>query len=118
MKLTSLTLKRIEIPFRVSFKHASAERSETESVWVEARSETGKVGFGEGCPRSYVTGEDLESVRTFFFRNRASLMGEVTDLRSLVGWMKDREAELDENPAGWCAIELALLDLLGLEEGT
>ncbi len=118
MKLTSLTLKRIEIPFRVSFSHASAERSETESVWVEARSETGEVGFGEGCPRSYVTGEDLESVRAFFLRSRASLMGAVTDLSSLVAWMNDREAELDLNPAAWCAIELALLDLAAREEGS
>ena len=118
MKLTSLTLKRIEIPFHVSFKHTSAERSETESIWVEARSESGAIGFGEGCPRSYVTGEDLASARAFFLDNRASLIREVTDLDTLVGWMKDRQADLDENPAAWCAIELALLDLVAREEST
>ena len=117
MKLTSLNLNRIDIPFHVSFKHASAERSTTESVWVEACSKNGEVGFGEGCPRSYVTGEDMETVRDFFFRNRSSVIDEVTNLESAVEWMKCREAEIDKNPAAWCAIELALLDLLSREEG-
>ena len=32
-------------------------------------------------------------------------------------WMEGHESELDKNPAAWCAIELALLDLLSGEEG-
>ena len=49
-----LELKTIEIPFRTSFKHASAERNETESAWVEAFLASDCVGYGESCPRVYV----------------------------------------------------------------
>ena len=63
MRLTTLEISRVEIPFRVVFKHASAERRQTATVWVEARAATGQVGLGEGCPRSYVTGESLASAR-------------------------------------------------------
>ncbi len=115
MTLASLELRRIEIPFRVAFKHSSADRSETESVWVEARSGSGQRGHGEGCPRDYVTGEDLASVRAFFSRQRDSLLEEVDDIEALRAWMKSRERELDENPAAWCAIELSLLDLFARE---
>ena len=117
MRIRHLELHRIEIPFRASFKHASAERSETQSVWVEARSESGRIGYGESCPRSYVTGEDLDSVRAFFFRHRSSLLGEVTGLEGVRRFMNARRREIDENPAAWCAVELALLDLLAKEAG-
>jgi L-alanine-DL-glutamate epimerase-like enolase superfamily enzyme len=45
------------------------------------------------------------------------LCGEVVDLESLRAWMSGRLEELDENPAAWCAIELAILDLLAKERG-
>jgi L-alanine-DL-glutamate epimerase-like enolase superfamily enzyme len=32
-------------------------------------------------------------------------------------WIDERAADLDANPAGWCAIELALLDLIGRHTG-
>ena len=61
MKLESLELSRLAIPFRETFRHASASRSATESVWAEARTTDGVVGYGESCPRGYVTGEGWES---------------------------------------------------------
>jgi len=117
MTLASLELTRLEIPFRVPFKHASAERRATESAWVEARSVDGHLGHGESCPRAYVTGEDLDTVQAFLARHGADLIRDVSAVGDVVRWVDERRADIDANPAAWCAIELALLDLLAREEG-
>ena len=116
MKLESLEQSALRIPFRSPFRHATATRSETESALVVARSARGQRGYGEGCPRSYVTGEDLASVYAFFERHRPSLLAEVGDLASLRCWLRGHADEIERAPAAWCAIELALLDLLGREQ--
>ena len=108
----TLELARIIIPFRRAFRHAAAERSETEGVWVEVRTRRGAVGHGEACPRPYVTGENLASVRAFFRRHRAWWCERIEDLSDLVAWMTMHRAEIDANPAAWCAVELAWLDAL------
>ena len=54
----SFRAQALEIPLRVGFKHASAEMKRTQAVLVEAR--RGELaGYGEGCPRPYVTRETL-----------------------------------------------------------
>ena len=116
MKLSKLVLQKIAIPFRESFKHSSAERSETESVWVTAQSESGYVGYGESCPRSYVTGEDLNSVKRFFTQYVQDLIQAISTTTDLKRWMSAHQADINKNHAAWCAIELAILDLLGKEE--
>ena len=105
----------LEIPFKVAFRHASAERAETSSAWVESVSEEGVVGRGESCPRPYVTGETIESAQAFFSRHEAALRAHVVDLASLGAWMDERCEELDGGPAAWCAIELAILEMLAIE---
>lgn len=112
MKIASLELKSLRIPFRIAFKHASAERNETQAVLAIARSADGLMGYGEGCPRNYVTGETDASVASFFEAHRHDIESSVTDLASLHAWCERHEPEIDKNPAAWCAIELALLDLL------
>ena len=112
MTLTELSLIKLEIPFKVSFKHSSAERSRSQSILVAARSASGNIGLGEGCPREYVTHETVESAVLFFERHRESLITRVDSLKSLKDWMEEHGQIIDRNPAAWCAIELALLDLL------
>ena len=70
MTLTELSLIKLNIPFKVSFKHSSAERSRSQSILVAARSASGNIGLGEGCPREYVTHETVESAFVFFERHR------------------------------------------------
>lgn len=117
MKLARLELKPLHIPFRVAFKHASAERRETQAVLAIAASEQGNTGYGEGCPRDYVTGETDTSVMEFFDRHRNDLLASVSDLPSLQKWTEKHRPDIDRNPAAWCALELALLDLLAREQG-
>lgn len=112
MRLRSLSLSRISIPFHKPFRHAGAVRSETESLWVEAADQNGLTGYGEACPRSYVSGEDLPSARAFFERWRPELLASIGSLSDLEAWIRNHRPEIDAQPAAWCAIELALLDLL------
>ncbi|MCG6158233.1 enolase C-terminal domain-like protein [Rubinisphaera margarita] len=112
MKIVRLELIALRVPFAVTFRHAGAERSETLSIWTEAEDEQGNIGYGEGCPRSYVTGEDLTTCRTFFDRIHAAVVESVNDLDDLRQLGTEREAEIDHSPSCWCAIESAVLDLL------
>lgn len=112
MKIKSLTIKPLEIPFKVAFTHSSASRSQTAGVLVTAESQNGLTGYGEGCPRNYVTGEDMDSVMAFFEKHKHELQG-IGDLEQLRNWINKHEKIIDTNPAAWCAVELALLDLLG-----
>ena len=115
--IQSLQLRCINIPFKLSFKHASATRTQTAALWVEATSITGLTGVGEGCPRPYVTGESLESATLFFQQYQAELIIQVQDLASLRDWIQTHTSEIDRNPAAWCALELALLDVFAQQQG-
>ncbi len=114
MKIKHLQIKRIAIPFKQSFEHASASRSETESVLVTLESENGHLGYGEGCPRDYVTGESVDSAIVFFEKHKNSFKN-IFDLADLKSWVTEFQTDIDLNPAAWCAIELAILDLMGKE---
>jgi L-Ala-D/L-Glu epimerase len=118
MRIQKLKVMSLEIPFKTSFKHASADRAKTASVWVEAHANNGElVGYGEGCPREYVTGENMRSALDWIGRYQSSIINNITDLESLKAWVVKQEQAIDKDPAAWCAIELALLDLLGKGEG-
>jgi L-alanine-DL-glutamate epimerase-like enolase superfamily enzyme len=116
MKIRDISLSRLLIPFRSAFEHASARRERTETLWARVETEEGAVGIGEGCPRSYVTGEGLASGEAFFTSHRESLLG-ITSLSDLTSWVRAHRDEVDRNPAAWCAVELALLDALGRAGG-
>ncbi|MDA0345956.1 MAG: hypothetical protein O3C20_00990 [Verrucomicrobia bacterium] len=112
--INHLSIKEINIPFNVSFKHASAERTSTQSIWITVRSDSGHMGHGESCPREYVTGESVASAIEFFERHHNSIY-QLNSLDALISWMSSNKARIDEQPSAWCAIELALLDLFARE---
>ncbi len=116
MPIFKLVLNQLSIPFKVKFRHASAERAETSSVWVEAISNNGLIGYGESCPRDYVTGETIASVQQFFSQYQEAICQEITSLRTLRTWITKYQNVLDLNPAAWCAIELAILDFIAKQE--
>ena len=113
-----LRFRELHIPFKVAFRHASAERAEASSVWVDAIARDGTIGCGESCPRPYVTGETLATARTFVLSHEAKLLKEVTSVDTLQQWLDAHHDDVDANPAAWCAIELALLDLFGKRDRT
>lgn len=116
MKIAALTMHHLQTPFHVAFAHAAASRLRADSVLVRATSDSGQKGYGEGCPRAYVTGESVDSALSFFAQHRVALQA-IVDLQQLQAWVERHEDVIDANAAAWCAIELALLDLLGKEHG-
>ena len=116
-----LNIKNIEccdlnIPFNESFSHASASRNSTQSIWVTIETDCGLTGYGEGCPREYVTGESLESVARFVHEINNSVLDAIHSLYDLKQWVTRNEIDIDVNPAAWCAVELAILDVLAQSE--
>lgn len=114
MHVRSVTMTPLEIPFRQAFTHASATRSKTEAVLVRAASVRGLVGMGEGCPRHYVTGETIAGAQEFFRAHQAEWMT-CSSVEDLWDWETAHADLVDRNPAAWCAVETAYLDLLGQE---
>ena len=107
----------LELPFKQSFAHAAAVRASTQAIWVSA-SGAGVIGYGEGCPREYVTGESVRSALAFVATNASIWRQSILDLDSLRHWVRTHERDIDANPAAWTAVELALLDLFGKVRGT
>jgi L-alanine-DL-glutamate epimerase-like enolase superfamily enzyme len=117
VQIDTINARGLSIPFKVAFKHASAERSSMQSLWVEVRSADGETGMGEGCPREYVTSESLESAQAFVERYQADWLAEIHDVESLRRWVGGHGAEIDAHPAAWSAVEIAILDLMGKSRG-
>ena len=116
-RLESIEARALEVPFKVAFKHASAERDRMQSLWVTARSDGGAEGMGEGCPREYVTGESLPGALAFVERHRDDWRRSIAHVASLREYVRGAERLIDANPAAWCAVELALCDLFGRAAG-
>ncbi len=116
MKIVGFDIITISIPMRISVEHSLAKRKEAVNVLLAARDESGCVGWGETCPRPYVSGETVDSAKADLAeRILPSLVGaEFTSFEEVVAHLT---TILDQRPrnqqAAFCACELALLDLAG-----
>jgi len=117
LKIKKIEFSELNIPFNVTFSHASASRESTQSIWVKVATTRGLTGYGEGCPREYVTGESLESVKRFIEKINKSICKGIHSLDDLKAWVIQNETDIDVNPAAWCAVELAILDVIAQSEG-
>lgn len=120
MKITRFDIVTVDIPMRQSVRHALAERSVARNILVAAHDADGNVGWGECCPRPYVTGETIDSVR----QDLGSIilpqllgheLGAFEQVRSLIEPVLDTMARNQQ--AAFCAAELAVLDLAGRHFG-
>ena len=117
--MNALTLRAfaLDIPFTHTFRHAAAERACAQSVWVEVEDGAGYRGYGESCPREYVTGESQASALATIEAGAPAWCANIHDLAALRGWVNEHRGSIDVHPAAWCAVELALLDLFARREG-
>ena len=125
MSVRSIELFHVAVPLRKPIRHASHERTTSDSLVVRVALATGEVGFGEGVPRPYVTGETVASaIAALEGFDVAGHLGEPGDfaavVRGLEGLSLPRtEADprgMDGNAAR-CALELAVLDAYGRRFG-
>lgn len=113
MIIERLDIFSFPIPFKVVFRHASASRAKAENLIVAVTSDRGLIGYGEGCPRQYVTGETIETGATFIRKYAEEIIDAVRDISSLRDWISTHRHVIDQNPAVFCAVEIAILDLIG-----
>jgi L-Ala-D/L-Glu epimerase len=116
MKLVAATLYALRIPFVESFNHSATERRWCDSVVVCVRDEAGTEGFGEGAPRSYVTGETVETMLDHLAGELWPLVAgrevpPVESLESLAAFVPETGLAGAIAPnAARAALELAVLD--------
>src|ERR1700752_2765395 len=60
MRVVELDARHVRIPLKRKLAHASHVRTETDNVVVRCVLSDGSVGYGEGVPRDYVTGEAID----------------------------------------------------------
>jgi L-alanine-DL-glutamate epimerase-like enolase superfamily enzyme len=106
--------KPLRLNLKTTIRHAAAIRNEGESIWVQAK-RNGNTGYGEGCPRVYVAGDDLDTSLTWIKENFPPGKVNFETLEDLKQWAEEKEKEIDKYPSAWCAIEMAMLDLLSRE---
>ena len=111
-----IQVQPLQVKLKSTIFHAAATRDEGESVWVKA-ARNGIAGFGEGCPRSYVAGDDFESSVRWIQENFSVGNGHFKSFEDVKKWTEENSNLIDKYPSAWCAIEMALLDLFSREKG-
>ena len=113
MKITKLSLRELKIPLRYSFAQSNnAGTKSSQSVILQIEDESGIIAFGEACPRTYVTGESVQSVQSDLLMIANDLyhaqISSWAAIKSLLSYLEQKGI----GPSTACLIELALLDLL------
>jgi muconate cycloisomerase len=133
MRVRAATVYALDIPFVEAFCHSTRSRSASDSLVVRIEGDDGAVGWGEGVPRPYVTGETVEAALDYmrgtlwpaiaaheFADFDAALPADPLPTLAII------DEALPDRPAGpvraWgaarCAFELALVDCLLRRRGS
>jgi muconate cycloisomerase len=121
MSIRTLELFHVAVPLKTRVRHASHERVTSDSLAVRVTLADGIVGYGEGVPRPYVTGETIDSTfATLSAFDAARHFGDPADYAGVVRRLEAMELpETGADPRGMagnaarCALELAVLDAYG-----
>ena len=116
LRIRQVEVMTVVVPFRITFRHALAARSEGEAIFVRTVDAEGRAGFGESAPRSYVTGETIETVRETLHQILVPpLLGvSFSSFDEVEAALNHSLDSLPRNQhAAFCALELSLLDLAG-----
>ena len=126
MRVVELTSHLITLPLKREIKHASHARQDSTNIVVRCRLEDGTLGYGEGVPRSYVTGETPEGAMEQIAasglpRQLSDACESWQDAIALCERIELVKPKKDDRGcygnALRCAIELALLDAFGQRLG-
>lgn len=110
-----ITAEPLRLSLKTTIRHSAATRDEGESIWVQAK-RRGNTGYGEGCPRSYVAGDTLEISVEWVRENFSNGLATFATLDDLKHWSWRHDEVIDRYPSAWCAVEMAILDLLAREK--
>lgn len=121
MEIASLEVRHVRVRLRRPVKHASHARTETDNLVAVCTLSDGSVGYGEGVPREYVTGDSVDSA--FDLLKRSELAKQLPPCHDFPATVHVAERlrlapipgddrDCQGNPAR-CAVELAVLDAYG-----
>lgn len=123
MRIHRLTAFHLPIALRRPVRHASHERSANDTLVIRCVLDDGSTGWGEGLPRTYVTGESIESAWRQLAQTRFSPLCDTSfdspaaaaatlDTFSLAAAPPDSGIVAREcfGNSVRCALELAILD--------
>jgi L-Ala-D/L-Glu epimerase len=121
MSIRALKLFHVAVPLKTRVKHASHDRTTSDSLVVRVTLDDGMTGYGEGVPRSYVTGETIATTFATLSafdvaRHFARPTGFADVVRRLEALVLPETAADPRGMAGnaaRCALELAVLDAYG-----
>jgi muconate cycloisomerase len=122
MRIRSFTALVVRLPLKRSFSHASATRHDSDNVVVRCTLAGGTIGWGEGVPRSYVTGETPDGCITQLAATTLSeqLVAECVTWPDVIALCERFRPAIDrQDPRGCygnalrCAVELSILDAYG-----
>lgn len=107
----------LNLAFLYPIKHSLATHAGSENLVVKVAADPHLGGYGEGIPRTFVTGETLESSLAFLAETLApAIVGqEFTSPPQLLQRLEDlfRHTAGELHPGAFCALETALLDAAG-----
>ena len=122
MAIARLTAHHVRIPLKRTVRHASHTRDDTDSILIRCELNDGSVGWGEGLPREYVTGESIDDAWQLLQVSSIAeqLSVDLSDPASAVAALdKLQLSTFDPQPSTRrdcfgnsvrCAIEIAVLD--------
>jgi L-alanine-DL-glutamate epimerase-like enolase superfamily enzyme len=125
MRIAELKTYHVRIPLRKPFRHASYTRTSTDNIIARCVLEDGTIGFGEGVPREYVTGETIDSAMELLqqsdLQSQLEPCGDFTRAVALAERLQLKQIAGDErrcrSNGARCALEMALLDAYGRRFG-
>ena len=122
MRIRKLTAHIIRLPLKRPFKHASAARHDSDNVLIRCELADGTAGWGEGVPRSYVTGETPDGCLAQLAATSISeqLSRDCSSWPDVISLCREFQPAIDrDDPRGCygnalrCSVELSILDAFG-----
>jgi L-Ala-D/L-Glu epimerase len=118
VRIDNVRIYGITLPFVSDFSHSLRKRFHVNNIIVEVVVEKDVIkGYGEGAPRSYVTGESQKSAAKsiYGFTQRDNFPWELEDISQIWDFIDSLHDGKVHN-AAICALETALLDAFGKSE--
>ena len=116
MKIQSVKVVHLQVPLRSVFSQANNTTQHSDAAIIVVTTENGISGYGESCPRTYVTGETVASVaqniRNICDRLLTHSFNGMDSIHQFTLNQKYQEMGLSAT----CGLELALLDAWGKEK--
>lgn len=115
MKITNIKIDRVKVPLTEPFRISLGVITHAESAVVTVETDEGLVGYGEGAPGVFVSGENLPGTAASIELMARDLIGvDPTDLEK-VYWIMDKATA--HAHCAKTAIDIACHDLLGKKAG-